>query len=86
MSEEITRRHFFQALAASAMAAAVPLPIGFPKETIDLKYYLFDQDAWFIITNPSRDDGWLKDLYLGDSLPSKPSTSHVPASSRRRTS
>lgn len=27
---ELTRRRFFQALAASALAAGVPLPIGFP--------------------------------------------------------
>ena len=27
----LTRRRFFQALAASALAAGVPLPVGFPK-------------------------------------------------------
>ncbi len=28
----MTRRRFFQALAASALAAGVPLPVGFPAE------------------------------------------------------
>ena len=28
----LTRRRFFFALAASALAAGVPLPIGFPRE------------------------------------------------------
>ncbi len=31
MTDLITRRRFFQALAASALAAGVPLPIGFPE-------------------------------------------------------
>ena len=29
---ELTRRRFFQALAASVVAAGVPLPIGVPRE------------------------------------------------------
>ena len=28
----LTRRRFFQALAASALAAGVPLPVGFPEQ------------------------------------------------------
>ena len=32
MTSLMTRRRFFQALAASALVAGVPLPIGFPKE------------------------------------------------------
>ena len=34
MDTRLTRRRFFQALAASALAAAVPLPIGFPTEPL----------------------------------------------------
>ncbi len=32
MNDLMTRRRFFQALAASALAAGVPLPVGFPRE------------------------------------------------------
>ncbi len=38
-----TRRRFFQALAASALAAGVPLPIGFPREAPDFEFKPGDQ-------------------------------------------
>ena len=35
MSDQITRRRFFQALGASALAAGCALPIGFPQEQFE---------------------------------------------------
>jgi len=35
----LSRRRFFQALAASALAAAVPLPVGFPREEHPVDQY-----------------------------------------------
>ena len=34
MTDPISRRRFFQALAASALAVAAPLPIGFPRGNV----------------------------------------------------
>ncbi len=48
---ELTRRRFFQALAASALVLGVPLAVGMP---IRPKYrvvevdYSIDHDAWFM--------------------------------------
>lgn len=45
----LTRRAFFQSLAASVVAAGMPLPVGFPEE-IDPRGYEPD-DMWDIIYN-----------------------------------
>lgn len=34
MSDLLTRRRFLSALAASVVAAGMPLPIGFPRKTV----------------------------------------------------
>jgi hypothetical protein len=45
----LTRRRFFQALAASALAVGVPLPVGMPTATIIQKsWYLTDADMWYM--------------------------------------
>lgn len=48
----MTRRLFFQALAASALAAGVPLPLGFPQEPsmpfVTPSNYLTDTDMWWM--------------------------------------
>jgi hypothetical protein len=46
---ELTRRRFFQALAASVVAVGVPLPIGRPaRYRVRETDYLTDSDAWFM--------------------------------------
>ena len=46
METSLTRRRFFQALAASALAASVPLPIGFPTAPLRLAgWYGYDHTA-----------------------------------------
>lgn len=52
----MTRRRFFQALAASALAAGVPLPIGMPVEAatrvrafVNPNWYLTGADGWFFL-------------------------------------
>jgi hypothetical protein len=44
----LTRRRFFQALAASVVVAGVPLPIGMSALTVSSNHYLTDADAWFL--------------------------------------
>ncbi len=46
----LTRRRFFQALAASAVAAGVPLPIGFStaKEFTTVRYWGYDEPEFMV--------------------------------------
>ncbi len=52
----LTRRRFFQALAASALVAAVPLPIGFPTAPLrpPVDGYFVGRLVIFISDNPTR--------------------------------
>ncbi len=44
-----TRREFFCALAAVAVVAAVPLPVGAGPEIATVKAYLVDDAAWYLV-------------------------------------
>ncbi len=47
---ELTRRRFFQALAASALVLGVPLPIGMPASAVKFvnpNWYMADADTWY---------------------------------------
>ena len=44
---KLTRRNFFKALAASAFAAAVPLPVGFPKEWVEVTGLEAAENGWW---------------------------------------
>lgn len=46
MSTYLTRRQFFFALAASAVAAGVPLPTGMPAEVPDVQIFDADDVVW----------------------------------------
>ena len=60
----LSRRQFFRALAASVVAAGVPLPLGFPAKAKPL-----DQTSWLWVTNgghryerskPQDDQNWVR--------------------------
>ena len=43
---DLTRRRFFQALAASALALGVPLPAGFPEQPMTATEVLLRREEW----------------------------------------
>lgn len=53
MTPKLTRRAFFQSLAASALVAGAPMPVGFPSES-EFVTYPFPGDSLDVLFERAR--------------------------------
>ena len=57
MTDPLTRRRFFCALDAAAIAANVPLPIGFPKQSFTVDYTPTNNEGvWYLYKRTEAGD------------------------------